>query len=385
MLYWLLKSVLLGPLMRAVFRPSVEGLEHVPSTGPAILASNHLSFSDSFFLPLVVPRRITFLAKSDYFTGRGIKGRLTAGFFRGVGQVPVDRAGGSASEGALDAGLRVLRAGQLLGIYPEGTRSPDGKLYRGRTGMARMALEADCVVLPVAMIGTDKVQPTGQKIPNLGRVGILIGAPLDFSRYRGQEDDRLVLRAITDEVMTALQALSKQEYVPDVYASTVKEQLAEAVKERIAQARVRAQTAAASASSAAAEARAKVEDARVRVDATMVEAKAKVDDAKAKVDASVHETRAKLDASLQEAKAKVDAGVQEAKAKVDAGVQEAMARVDAGVQEAKAKVDARRTRPDADGAGSDVADLPSRPAAEPAQPEQPHPASEVDRPGQAAS
>ena len=182
MLYWLLRRILLGPLLHAVFRPWVRGLENVPETGPAILASNHLSFSDSFFLPLMVPRRITFLAKSDYFTGPGLKGRLTAAFFRGAGQVPIDRTGGQASDAALRTGLRVLNAGDVLGIYPEGTRSPDGRLYRGKTGVARMALEAGVPVIPVAMIGTDKVQPIGRKVPRLGRVGMVIGEPLDFSR-----------------------------------------------------------------------------------------------------------------------------------------------------------------------------------------------------------
>jgi 1-acyl-sn-glycerol-3-phosphate acyltransferase len=154
--YWVLKTVVLGPLLKLLFRPWVEGEEHIPDEGAAIFASNHLSFSDSIFLPLMVPRRMTFLAKSDYFTGRGIKGKATAAFFKGVGQVPVDRSGGKAGEAALNSGLRILRRGELLGIYPEGTRSPDGRLYRGRTGVARMALEAGVPVLPVAMIGTDK-------------------------------------------------------------------------------------------------------------------------------------------------------------------------------------------------------------------------------------
>ncbi|MFV0459480.1 MAG: 1-acyl-sn-glycerol-3-phosphate acyltransferase [Actinomycetales bacterium] len=297
MLYWLLKSVLLGPFVRAIFRPTVEGLDHVPAAGPAILASNHLSFSDSFFLPLVVPRRITFLAKSDYFTGRGVKGRLTAGFFRGVGQVPVDRSGGQASEGALEAGLKILSRGDLLGIYPEGTRSPDGRLYRGKTGLARMALEARCPIIPVAMLGTDKVQPTGQKIPNLGKVGIVIGEPLDFSRYAGQQDDRRVLRSITDEVMYDLMRLSGQEYV-DVYAGTMKDQLAEAVRERITQARSRAQTAATAASARAVEARARVEEARQRMDGA-------VGEARQRVDATVGEARARVDATVEGARQRV--------------------------------------------------------------------------------
>jgi len=223
--YWFLKRVVLGPILRLIFRPYVIGLENVPATGGAIFASNHLSFSDSIFLPLVVDRRITFLAKMDYFTGRGIKGRLTAGFFKGVGQLPVDRSGGSASEAALRTGLKVLRRGDCLGIYPEGTRSPDGRLYRGKTGVARMALEAEVPVLPVAMIDTEKIQPPGRKRPTLGiRVGVKIGKPLDFSRYEGMEGDRFVLRSITDEIMYELMDLSGQEYV-DIYAQVAKDRL----------------------------------------------------------------------------------------------------------------------------------------------------------------
>ncbi len=231
MFYWLLKRIILGPVLHAVFRPWVRGEEHIPAEGGAILASNHLSFSDSIFLPLVVRRRVTFLAKADYFTGRGVKGRLTAAFVRGVGQLPVDRSGGQASEAALRTGLRVLGRGELLGIYPEGPRSPDGRLYRGKTGVARMALEGKVPVLPVAMIGTDKVQPIGRKIPHLGRVGVVIGPPLDFSRYEGMADDRFVLRSITDEIMYELMELSGQEYV-DVYAATMKERLTAAKRTR---------------------------------------------------------------------------------------------------------------------------------------------------------
>jgi 1-acyl-sn-glycerol-3-phosphate acyltransferase len=222
--YWFLKRIVLGPVLRLFFRPYVIGLENVPASGGVIFASNHLSFSDSIFLPLVVDRRITFLAKMDYFTGSGIKGRLTAGFFKGVGQLPVDRTGGSASEAALRTGLRVLGRGECLGIYPEGTRSPDGRLYRGKTGVARMALEAGVPVLPVAMIDTEKIQPTGRILPKLGhRAGVKIGSPLDFSRYEGMEGDRFVLRSITDEIMYELMDLSGQEYV-DIYASVAKEQ-----------------------------------------------------------------------------------------------------------------------------------------------------------------
>ena len=196
----------------------------VAAPGGVVLASNHLSFSDSIFLPLVLKRRVTFLAKADYFTGTGVKGRLTKMFFTGVGQLPVDRSGGRASSAALDAGLKVLRAGDILGLYPEGTRSPDGRLYKGKTGVARMAIEAGVPVVPVAMINTDKVQPTGTVIPKIQRVGIRFGAPLDFSRYAGLEEDRFVLRSATDEIMYALMELSGQEYV-DMYAAQMKDSL----------------------------------------------------------------------------------------------------------------------------------------------------------------
>ena len=222
MLYSLMKHVLVGPALKTLYSPHVEGLEHIPEEGPAILASNHLSFSDSFFLPMVVDRKITFLAKSDYFEGPGVRGWMTKQFFSGVGQVPVDRSGGKASMAAINTGVRILRQGELLGIYPEGTRSPDGRLYRGRTGPARMSLAAPAPVIPVAMIGTDKIQPTGQKIPNLYPLTIRIGRPLDFSRYAGMEGDRFVLRSMTDEIMYELMELSGQEYV-DIYANKAKE------------------------------------------------------------------------------------------------------------------------------------------------------------------
>jgi 1-acyl-sn-glycerol-3-phosphate acyltransferase len=220
--YFILKTFVLGPLLRFIFRPWVRGVENVPSTGPAILASNHLSFSDSIFLPLQCPRPVVFLAKSEYFTGRGIKGWLVKTFFKATGQLPIDRSGGKASEAALNTGLGVLEQGQLLGIYPEGTRSPDGRLYRGRTGIARMVLEAKVPVIPVAMIDTEKVQPIGKRLPRVRRVGIVYGKPLDFSRFAGMEGDRIVLRAVTDEIMYELKKISRQEYV-DQYASTVKE------------------------------------------------------------------------------------------------------------------------------------------------------------------
>src|SRR5436305_8477764 len=187
--YWVVKAILY-PFLRLVFRPWAEGTGNVPREGPAIIASNHLSFSDHFFGPLLLPRKVVYLAKAEYFTGRGIKGLISKAFFHGMGQIPVDRTGGEASERALRTGLRVLAQGNLLGIYPEGTRSPDGRLYRGKTGVARLALEGRVPVIPVAMIGTDKVQPIGRRLPRIGRVGIRFGKPLDFSRYEGMESDR---------------------------------------------------------------------------------------------------------------------------------------------------------------------------------------------------
>ena len=218
MFYWVVKAVL-APILRVLFRPWAEGAEHVPRTGPAILASNHLSFSDHFFAPLPLPRRVTFLAKSEYFTGRGIKGLFSKAFFSGVGQIPVDRSGGEASERALATGLRVLASGQLLGIYPEGTRTPDGRLFRGKTGVARLALEARVPVIPCAMIGGFEFQPPGRITPRLRiRPGVRFGKPLDFSRYYGMEGDKLVLRAVTDEIIYEIMNLSGQEYV-DEYAA----------------------------------------------------------------------------------------------------------------------------------------------------------------------
>ena len=230
MAYFILKNLILGPLLRLIFRPWVRGMENIPSTGAAILASNHLSFSDSIFLPLQSRRPVVFLAKSEYFTGKGIKGALTRWFFKSTGQLPIDRSGGKASEASLNTGLSVLSQGFVLGIYPEGTRSPDGKLYRGRTGIARMALESKVPVIPVAMIDTEKVQPIGKRLPRIRRVGIVVGQPLDFSRFDGMEGDRIVLRAVTDEIMYELAKLSGQEYV-DAYASSVKEKRAKLARQ----------------------------------------------------------------------------------------------------------------------------------------------------------
>jgi 1-acyl-sn-glycerol-3-phosphate acyltransferase len=219
--YWLLKYVVLGPLLKLLFRPDVEGLHHVPRTGPVILACNHLSFSDSIFTPLLVKRRVTFVAKAEYFTGKGIKGWLMRQFFSGTGTIPVDRSGGKAAQAALDTLLRVLREGGVAGIYPEGTRSPDGRLYRGKTGVARLALESGALVVPVALLNTDEIQPTGTLIPKVKRVRMRFGAPLDFSRYASGKGDRFVERAVTDEIMYELMTLCGRPYV-DVYAASLK-------------------------------------------------------------------------------------------------------------------------------------------------------------------
>lgn len=230
MLYGAMKVAIGGPL-KVTFRPWVEGLENIPAEGPAILASNHLSFSDSFFLPAVLDRKVTFIAKAEYFTTPGVKGRLTAAFFKGVGQLPVDRSGArGAGEAAVKSGIEVLERGELFGIYPEGTRSPDGRLYRGKPGgLARVALATGAPVIPVAMIDTEKIQPPGKVLPKVMRPGIRIGRPLDFSRYQGMDHDRFVLRALTDEVMYEIMKLSGQEYV-DMYATAAKRRIADAAK-----------------------------------------------------------------------------------------------------------------------------------------------------------
>ena len=222
MFYWLLKHLLLGPVMRLTCHPQVQGDEHIPKRGGAILASNHLAVADSFFLPLMIRRRLTFLAKREYFTTPGLRGWLKRQFFSAAGQVPIDRSSGSAAQAALDTGVRLLTAGKLLGIYPEGTRSPDGRLYKGKTGVARMALEAGVPVIPVVMVGTDKVSPAGTKMWRPHPVEIRFGEPLDFSRYAGMAGDRFVERSMVDEIMYSLMDLSGQEYV-DIYATSVKE------------------------------------------------------------------------------------------------------------------------------------------------------------------
>jgi 1-acyl-sn-glycerol-3-phosphate acyltransferase len=225
MFYWFMKLLVAGPITGTIFRPWVVGHENIPKSGGVIMASNHLSFVDSIFLPLNMDRRISFLAKSDYYTARGPKGWFIKNFLKGTGMLPIDRSGGKASEASLQTGLGVLARGDVLGIYPEGTRSPDGRMYRGRTGVARMILEGHVPVVPVAMVNTEKVMPLGSWLPKIRRVGIIVGEPLDFSRFEGMEGDRFILRSITDEIMYELDRLSGQEYV-DVYASSVKEKRA---------------------------------------------------------------------------------------------------------------------------------------------------------------
>ncbi len=223
MFWWVVKAIV-GPLLVIVWRPRNSGMENVPEEGPAILASNHLSFADHFFGPWPLRRRIVFLGKRDYFTGKGLKGWFSRMFFSGVGVIPIDRTGGKASEEALATGLRVLREGKLLGIYPEGTRVPDNRLFKGKTGVARLALQGRVPVIPMAMINTFELMPAGSR-PRVfglpGRPGVRFGAPLDFSEYYGREDDREVLRLITDRIMAAIGELSGQEYV-DRYAAEVR-------------------------------------------------------------------------------------------------------------------------------------------------------------------
>ncbi|WP_210586624.1 1-acyl-sn-glycerol-3-phosphate acyltransferase [Streptomyces sp. GESEQ-35] len=216
----LIKAVL-GPIMRLMFRPRVEGAEHIPGDGPVILAGNHLTFIDSIVLPLVCNRQVLFIGKDEYVTGKGLKGRLMAWFFTGVGMIPVDRDGASGGVAALMTGRRILEEGRVFGIYPEGTRSPDGRLYRGRTGIARLTLMTGAPVVPFATIGTDKLQPGGAGIPRPGRVTVRFGEAMEFSRYEGMDRDRYVLRAVTDSVMAEVMRLSGQEYV-DMYATKAK-------------------------------------------------------------------------------------------------------------------------------------------------------------------
>ncbi|MCF6389149.1 1-acyl-sn-glycerol-3-phosphate acyltransferase [Mycobacterium sp. MBM] len=229
MWFWFYKYILMGPLLSLLGRPKVQGLEYVPDSGPVILASNHLAVADSFYLPLVVKRRITFLAKAEYFTGTGLKGKLTKFFYSSTGQVPIDRTDADSAHAALTTAQRILAEGKLLGMYPEGTRSPDGRLYKGKTGLARVALESGVPVIPVAMIGTNVVNPPGGKMWHFGRVEVRFGKPMDFSRFEGLAGNRFIERAVIDEVMYELMRLGGQEYV-DLYAADLKEKAEAAAK-----------------------------------------------------------------------------------------------------------------------------------------------------------
>lgn len=224
-MYWVIKGIL-KPILMGFYSIRVEGRENVPRRGPAIIAANHVSFLDSFFIPLVVKKRkVTYLAKADYF-----KSWKTSWFFKMVGQIPTEREGGKKSEHALNAALGVLKEGKLLGIYPEGTRSPDGRLYRGRTGVARLALAAGVPVIPTGLVGTEEVMPKEAKFPRMKPrlpVRVRFGQPLDFSRFQGQERDRFVLRSMTDEIQYEIMQLSGQEYVDEYASKTPSEPLPE--------------------------------------------------------------------------------------------------------------------------------------------------------------
>ena len=222
-----MSRALAGPFLRLLGRPELTGAEHIPATGGAILASNHLSIVDSIFLPFMVDRPVTFAAKSEYFTGTRPIDRITSAYMRATNQLSVDRAQVRAGQDMLEAALGLLREGALFGIYPEGTRSPDGRLYRGRTGIGWLALNSGLPVIPVAMSGTDRVLPPGHRVPRMGKIRITVGEPLTFESYRDLPSAARQRRAITDEVMRCIQALSGQEYVP-VYASVRKEELAAA-------------------------------------------------------------------------------------------------------------------------------------------------------------
>ncbi len=214
-LYRALRRILV-PTLNPFFHTQIEGLENVPTDRSAILACNHLSFIDSIVLPLNQPRPVYFLGKADYWDSW-----RTRWFFEGTGVVPVHREGGSKGEDSLRTGVEILERGDLLGIYPEGTRSPDGRLYRGKTGPVRMALRAGVPIIPCAVHGTDKAMPTGSYLPKRHPITVRYGRPLDFSRYADREEDPFVLRSATDELMYEIMMLSGQEYV-DEYASKVK-------------------------------------------------------------------------------------------------------------------------------------------------------------------
>ena len=225
--YWFFKHILIGPWLRVYNRPFTKGLEKLPKEGEGLLASNHLAVMDSFYLPLVSKRQLTFLAKKEYFTTPGLVGGIQKFFFTSVGQVPIDRQDKESQNAALATALKVLERGDLLGMYPEGTRSPDGRLYRGKTGLARIALESGVKVYPVAMINTNKANPIGTWIPRPARCGVYVGDPIDPEDFRDAGDDYAQARALTDAIMEALHELSGQEYVKDFYAADVKKSLEE--------------------------------------------------------------------------------------------------------------------------------------------------------------
>ncbi len=222
-----LSRLILGPGLRLLARTKVNGLQNVPESGPAILASNHLSVLDSFYLPFVIDRPVTFAAKSEYFTGTRPQDRIIGAYLRATKQLSVDRAGARAAQEMLEAALVLLKGGALFGIYPEGTRSPDGRLYRGRTGVGWLALHSGAPVIPVAMIDTDRLLPPGHKIPRPGRIEIRIGKPLHFDEFRDQPAGAKQRRAVTDQVVAAIGELSGQQYA-SIYASVRKEQIAAA-------------------------------------------------------------------------------------------------------------------------------------------------------------
>jgi 1-acyl-sn-glycerol-3-phosphate acyltransferase len=217
-----LKYVALGPFLKVVFRPRTSGKKNVPASGPVILASNHLSYADWLFLALEMPRMVRFVAKAEYFTGTGIKGALSRFFFTSTGNIPIDRSGANAAEGALISAKGVLAEGALFGIYPEGTRSHDGRLYKGKVGVAKLAIESGAPVVPVGVIGTDIIAPNGKKFGKVHRPTLNFGEPMDFSAYKGKENDREVLRQITDQIMDEIHKLCGQEYVKDTYAADAK-------------------------------------------------------------------------------------------------------------------------------------------------------------------
>jgi 1-acyl-sn-glycerol-3-phosphate acyltransferase len=220
-----LSRLIIGPALHLLARTEVSGAENIPASGGAILASNHLSVLDSFYLPLMVDRPVTFAAKSEYFTGTRPMERIVGIYLKATKQLSVDRAGARAAQEMLEAALGLLQQGALFGIYPEGTRSPDGRLYRGRTGIGWLALHSKVPVIPVAMIGTDRLLAPGRKIPRPGRIQIKIGTPMRFDEFADQPAGARQRRAVTDRVVEAIRELSGQEYLP-IYASVRKEQLA---------------------------------------------------------------------------------------------------------------------------------------------------------------